>query len=718
MLNQSNYNFNKVLTYLNQGGNNIWWSSNSTVKTISSAVLVITGQGIDSECIEEDCIPICSEIVESEEAILEQLTRPQYLIYPTFIIEPDTLTIEFNNLQLINQPNSIEDSCIDSSCTEEYGIWTKAIKTRIKTIIEDETYYFIKANIDNYKFGYIYTISLIHEATGEEIVIIKDKGLLNSIIVENISVPNEFNVCISITKFNIEEVITTYRFINNPLYLRSNWLVNTPWQPTYNNVEEVLLSIIYLLNTNLEIEVINQLVLYKDNPQQILIETLLKSITSITSDNSNLYSYIKNVTTPSEYNKLATTNTLLSIEDISINPAVYSTTSYIKYDSNNTIIFLLLICISISNNTFLQQTYIDLCIDIETNTLKEDVLKLISFIEAYKQTKDIYHLSIATSTLNQINKRYKLEDNSYIESLNNPINTVESKVYGDLLDYYVYSNPSPIIDYTIEQITYITDINNNLYLLNSPLNITNDPIYLLILKLIGINLNTNILASNKLITDVLNIQNTTYLTSKVLTNIDLISEEILLTYKNTIPCNFEWLSDTTPIQDLIISCIIKPLIDLQLHINYQKEEPIIKEALTRDYISSFISNKKELLLDTFELNNSQIRNSLWPGKYSNSIDLEINGYYTDETLNEVNNIKSLGIKTNLISSINLPTESNFNICIDIIQFEDSRCQVNNKDQLVLLPDGQCDLSLPDSILLQEDSYPITQESSTTDYIFI
>ena len=718
MLNQSNYNFNKVLTYLNQGGNNIWWSSNSTVKTISSAVLVITGQGIDSECIEEDCIPICSEIVESEEAILEQLTRPQYLIYPTFIIEPDTLTIEFNNLQLINQPNSIEDSCIDSSCTEEYGIWTKAIKTRIKTVIEDETYYFIKANIDNYKFGYIYTISLIHEATGEEIVIIKDKGLLNSIIVENISVPNEFNVCISITKFNIEEVITTYRFINNPLYLRSNWLVNTPWQPTYNNVEEVLLSIIYLLNTNLEIEVINQLVLYKDNPQQILIETLLKSITSITSDNSNLYSYIKNVTTPSEYNKLATTNTLLSIEDISINPAIYSTTPYIKYESNNTIIFLLLICISISNNTFLQQTYIDLCIDIETNTLKEDVLKLISFIEAYKQTKDIYHLSIATSTLNQINKRYKLEDNSYIESLNNPINTVESKVYGDLLDYYVYSNPSPIIDYIIEQITYITDINNNLYLLNSPLNITNDPIYLLILKLIGINLNTNILASNKLITDVLNIQNTTYLTSKVLTNIDLISEEILLTYKNTIPCNFEWLSDTTPIQDLIISCIIKPLIDLQLHINYQKEEPIIKEALTRDYISSFISNKKELLLDTFELNNSQIRNSLWPGKYSNSIDLEINGYYTNETLNEVNNIKSLGIKTNLISSINLPTESNFNICIDIIQFEDSRCQVNNKDQLVLLPDGQCDLSLPDSILLQEDSYPITQESSTTDYIFI
>ena len=718
MLNQSNYNFNKVLTYLDQGGNNIWWSSNNTVKTISSAELIITGQGIDSECIEEDCIPICSEIVESEEAIVEQLTRPQYLIYPTFIVEPDTLTIELNNLQLINQPNSIEDNCIDSSCTEEYGIWTKAIKTRIKTVIEDETYYFIKANIDNYKFGYIYTISLIHEATGEEIVIIKDKGLLNSIIVEDISVPNEFNVCISITKFNIEEVITTYRFINNPLYLRSNWLVNTPWQPTYNNVEEVLLSIIYLLNTNLEIEVINQLVLYKDNPQQILIETLLKSITSITSDNSNLYSYIKNVTTPSEYNKLATTNTLLSIEDISINPAVYSTTPYIKYESNNTIIFLLLICISISNNTSLQQTYIDLCIDLETNTLKEDVLKLISFIEAYKQTKDIYHLSIATSTLNQINKRYKLEDNSYIESLNNPINTVESKVYGDLLYYYVYNNPSPIVDYTLEQITYITDINNNLYLLNSPTNITNDPLYLLILKLIGINLNTNLLSNNKLITDVLNIQNTTYLTSKVLTNIDLISEEILLTYKNTIPCNFEWLSDTTPIQDLIISCIIKPLVDLQLHINYQKEEPIIKEALTRDYTSSFISNKKELLLDTFELNSSQIRNSLWPGKYSNSIDLEINGYYTDEILNEVNNIKSLGIKTNLISSINLPTESNFNVCIDIIQFEDSRCQVNNKDQLVLLPDGQCDLSIPDSILLQEDSYPITQESSTTDYIFI
>ena len=718
MLNQSNYNFNKVLTYLDQGGNNIWWSSNSTIKTISSAELIIKGQGIDSECIEEDCIPICSEIVESEEAVIEQLTRPQYLIYPTFIVEPNTLTIEFNNLQLINQPNSIEDNCIDSSCTEEYGIWTKAIKTRIKTIIEDETYYFIKANIDNYKFGYIYTISLIHEATGEEIIIIKDKGLLNSIIIENISVPDEFNVCISITKFNIEEVITTYRFINNPLYLRSSWLVNTPWQPAYNNVEEVLLSIIYLLNTNLEIEVINQLVLYKDNPQQILIETLLKSITSITSDNSNLYSYIKNVTTPSEYNKLATTNTLLSIEDISINPAVYSTTPYIKYESNNTIIFLLLICISISNNTSLQQTYIDLCIDLETNTLKEDVLKLISFIEAYKQTKDIYHLSIATSTLNQINKRYKLEDNSYIESLNNPIKTVESKVYGDLLNYYVYNNPSSIVDYTIEQITYITDINNNLYLLNSPLNITNDPIYLLILKLIGINLNTNILASNKLITDVLNIQNTTYLTSKVLTNIDLISEEILLTYKNTIPCNFEWLSDTTPIQDLIISCIIKPLVDLQLHINYQKEESIIKEALTRDYISSFISNKKELLLDTFELNSSQIRNSLWPGKYSNSIDLEINGYYNDEILNEVNNIKSLGIKTNLISSISLPTESNFNVCIDIIQFEDSRCQVNNKDQLVLLPDGQCDLSLPDSILLQEDSYPITQESSTTDYIFI
>jgi hypothetical protein len=90
MLNQSNYNFNKVLTYLDQGGNNIWWSSNSTIKTISSAELIITGQGIDSECIEEDCIPICSEIVESEEAVIEQLTRPQYLIYPTFIIESNT----------------------------------------------------------------------------------------------------------------------------------------------------------------------------------------------------------------------------------------------------------------------------------------------------------------------------------------------------------------------------------------------------------------------------------------------------------------------------------------------------------------------------------------------------------------------------------------------------------------------------------------------------
>ena len=116
MLNQSNYNFNKVLTYLDQGGNNIWWSSNSTIKTISSAELIIKGQGIDSECIEEDCIPICSEIVESEEAVIEQLTRPQYLIYPTFIVEPNTLTIELNNLQLINQPNSIEDNCIDSSC--------------------------------------------------------------------------------------------------------------------------------------------------------------------------------------------------------------------------------------------------------------------------------------------------------------------------------------------------------------------------------------------------------------------------------------------------------------------------------------------------------------------------------------------------------------------------------------------------------------------------
>lgn len=714
MLNQSNYNFNKALTYLDQGGNNIWWSGNNTSKTTPKAELIVNGQGIDSDCIEDDCIPICSVINEVEEQSVERINKPQQLIYPTFIIEDTKLTIQLNNLQLINSPNYIEDNCIDSTCVEEFGIWTKVIQTQIKTTIEGQTYYFIKANKDSYNYAYVYNISLIHEETGEEIIITKSKGLLSNIIVEDIVVPSQFNVVITVTKFTIEEVITTYRFINKPYYLRSDWATNLPWQINSNNTEEILFCILYLLNTNLEIEDNDRLILYKDSPQQILINTLLDTITSITSTNSLSHSYIKTSTNVVEYNKLITD---LSEELLLINPAIYATTNYVPEQDNNTIYFLLLIVLCLTNNVGLIQTYIDKCITLDVTTLKEAVLKVISLVESYKITKDIYHLSIATSTIEQINKRYKLEDDSYIESLENPTSTIESKVYGDLLDYYVYSKDVITSSYLLEQITYISNI--NLYLTDSPTLLTQDPIYLLILNLLNLNLKSNI-STNNLISDVLKLPISKYsLSNNILDNIDIFKQEVFNTFKAAIPTDFSWLSAITPIQDTVITSITKPLVDLYIHSNYLKEDLTIKDALTNSYSNSTIVNKDQLLSKTLTTNYSDIRSSLWPGIYSNSIDLEIEGYYDDTTIEFTNNIKSLGIQTNLISGINLPIINNFNMCVDILELNDYRCQVDINGQLILLSNGECDLAPPIlDILLQENSDPLTLESSITDFILL
>lgn len=710
MLNQSNYYFNLLLTYLDQGGNNIWWSTNKIKNTKPTAQLIITGTGIEEGCIEEDCIPVCSEIIENEQQTIEEILGKQSLIYPTFNIT-DKLTIQLNNLFLSNTPNYLEDSCVDSSCIEEFGIWTKAIKTNTKVVIEDETYYFIKANLDGYGYAYLYSISLIHEETGEEIKVSANKGLLSPLIEIDYNVPPNFNVAITITKFDIEEIITTYKFVSNPLYLRSDFNTNLVWQPLYNNIEEVLFTIIYLLKTDLEIEDNNKLILYK-NKQQVLINTLLQTITNITNDNSYNYSYIKNVTEPSLYLSLITNNQD-TIDDIKINPAIYTTTNYIKEEESDLIILLLTIVLALTNNSLLE-TYVNRCITIDSYSLKDLVLKVIALTEAYKQNKDIYTLSIVTSTINQIEKRFLLSNNSYIESLNNPTQTIESKIYGDLFNYYVYNNKPVITSYINSQITYINNI--DLYLVDYKDLATNNPIHLLILNLIETSIDTP--KASSLITTVINIPINNYLNSFLLTPYKLYKEEIITTFKESIPSEFGWLSKNTPIQDTIIEAITKPLIDLYIHSKYIQESFINKDALILFYEDIF-TNKKELLPLTITTDLRPIRDGLWPGSYSNNVDLEIKGYVDEEILNKLDNIKSVGIETNIVSSIDMPLIDNFDLCIDIVKLEDFRCQVDINGQLILLTDGQCDLAPPVlSILLQETNDPITQETSLQDNILL
>ncbi len=710
MLNQSNYYFNLLLTYLDQGGNNIWWSTNKINTTKPTAQLVITGTGIEADCIEEECIPICSEIVENEEQTVEEILGKQSLIYPTFNIT-DKLSIVLNNLYLINTPNYLEDDCIDTSCTEEFGIWTKAITTNKSVVIDDETYYFIKANLDGYGYAYIYSIALIHEETGEEIQLIKGKGLLSSNIDIDYEVPSGFNISLSITKFNIEEIITTYKFVSSTLYLRSSFNTNITWGPLYNNIEDVLLTIIYLLNTDLDIEDSNTLILYKEQ-QQVLIQTLISTIISITVDNSYNYSYIKNKTIPSLYSSLVTNNNE-TIDEIKINPAIYTTTEYIKEDESDLIIILLTIVLAIINNP-LTQIYVDRVISIDSYSLKEQVLKVVALTEAYKQLKDVYILSNVTSTINQIERRFLLPNNNYIESLDNPIETVESKLYGDLYNYYVYNIKPPIKDYISSEITYIDNI--NLYLTSSKDLITRDPIHLLILNLIESSIDIPIPSS--LTTTAINLNNNSYLNTNILLPYKLYKQEVITTFKESIPVEFGWLSSNTPIQDTIIEAITKPLIDLYIHARYIQDNFIIKDALTLAYTDIFV-NKKELLPLTITTNNTSIRDSLWPGSYSNSVDLEIKGYIDDEINNKLDNIKSISIQTNVVSSIDLPLIDNFDLCIDIVKLEDFRCQVDINGQLILLTDGQCDLApIVQSVLLQENSDPITQETSIQDNILL
>jgi hypothetical protein len=740
MLNQSSNEFNTVLTYLDCGGNNVWWSTNSTSKSKAIVELLITGNGVDAECIETECNPICSLLVESEQEQLEELTSNQKLIYPTFIKENNKLTVLLNNLELIEQPNYIEESCVESDCIEEFGVWTKAlIQSNKEVLIDGETYYFIKANIDHYNYAYLYNITLIHEETGEEILISKNKGLISNKVELDIKVPTGFNPVITITKFNSLEVITTYKFIDKPLYLRSNWNTNLTWQPLYNNTEEVLLSIIYLLNTDLEVENNKQLVLYKEDKQQTLISILLNTIDSITTDNSLSYSYIKNKTSPIDYNTLISTNRD-NIEDIILNPAVYSTTTYTKNEESNLISILILLVASLIKNNTLLLIYIDICVDINSTNLKDEVLKVIAFTEAYKITKDVYHLSIATSIISQIEKRYKTDDGTYIESLENPITTIQSQVYSDVLNFYVNGVQPNMSTYITEQITYVDNLQEVLYLTNSADVITSNPIYLITLRLVGLDLPSvpissifipsslievipvppivieaipissetieeipyelieNLAVNDlRLVNNILKLNNRTVLNGDILNSLSLYKLDVFLNFKNTIPTDFGWLSDDTPIQDLIVESITKPIIDLYLHSKYIEDKLLLKDALTTNY-TDIIINKKELLLNTITTDTTNIRSSLWPGRYSNSIDLEIEGYYDDITLEKINNIKSLGIETNLLSSIDLPLINNFTLCIDIVK--------------------ETDITNELAILLQETTDPITQESSLEDYLLI
>lgn len=721
MLNQNNNYFNYVLTYLDQGGNNIWWSANNVISSQPIAQLIINGNGIAEQCIEQECNPICSTIIESQQTTIETIENKQNLIYPTFSINEDELVIKLNNLDLITQPNYIEEGCLDTECIEEFGIWTKGLKSNNKVTVDNEIYYFIKANKDRYDFAYIYSLSLIHEDTGEEIELVKQKGILSSTIIWKEHIPTGFNPCITITKFDIEEIITTYRFVSSPYYLRSDWNVNLPWQPLENNIEEVLFSILYLLYTDLEIYNLNELVLYKDQPQQTLIETLLTTINSIEQVNSYNHSYIKNSTNIISSNPLVN-NEYKELNNININPSIYSTDNYIEQESNNIITILLLLVISKINsnttNSFINK-YINICNNLNLTSLKEEVLKLIAFTEVYKITKDIYHLSLATTVIERIIKIYKIKDNHYIESLNNPIETVNSKVFGDLFEVYVSNKPINIKDYIVDNITYINNITESLYLINQEDIITKDPIHLLILKLLGVSFNNNLRSKSKLIIDVLSINNTKNIKGELLESLDLYKQEVFTNFKSYIPTDFGWLSTKTPNQDVIIKAIVKPIIDLYLHSKYIKDQFVLKDALTNLYRNSLITNTKELLPKTIQTDSSLL-NSLWPGSYSNSVDLEINGYFETDIKDEINNnIKTLGVQTNLVSSIELPLVSNFNLCIDIIRLEDYRCQVDINGQLILLSNGQCDLAPPEqSIILQENTYPVTQETSTNDYFII
>ena len=717
MLNQNNKYFNYVLSYLDQGGNNIWWSANNVISSQAVAKLVTNGNGIGEECISPECNPICSKIIESEQQTVEILNEAQKLIYPSFSEVNNQLIITLNNLDLIQQPNYIEEGCINEECIDEFGIWTKAIVTNKSVLIENTSYYFIKANSDRYGYSYIYNVSLIHEETGEEIIIIKNKGLLDSRVIWNQAVPKGFNPCITVTKFDIEQVISTYKFISKPTYLRSAWATNLMWQPLNNNIEEVLFSIIYLLYTDLEIKNKDELILYKKE-QETLVNTLLNTINSISISNSNPYSYIKSSTIPIEFNSLVT-NELDEIEEIVINPAIFSTTLYEEQSSNNLIIILMVIVLARLNKESLSTKlieYINLCISLKTNSLKEDVLIVIALTESYKITKDVYHLSLATTRIERIEKLYKVDNSNYIESLTNPVLTTTSKVFGDLLNNYVNNKPVNKKEYILEEITYISNSLEQLYVINQPTLLTNDPINLLILKLLKIDMNHNLPVNNKLVVDVMNLSITKEFSTDILNSFELFKKEVFTKFKSYMPVDFGWLSDNTPIQDLMIKGSVKPIVDLYLHANYIKDTYKEKDALTKLYKDNIITNTKELLINTVTFGQN-ITNSLWPGKYSNSVDLEIKGFYDEDILTYINNeVKSLGIETNLVSSLELPLISNFNLCFDVSKLEDYRCQVDINGQLILLSDGQCDLAPPEEeILLQEDTFPVTQETSINDY---
>jgi hypothetical protein len=199
----------------------------------------------------------------------------------------------------------------------------------------------------------------------------------------------------------------------------------------------------------------------------------------------------------------------------------------------------------------------------------------------------------------------------------------------------------------------------------------------------------------------------------------MYEQQVFTTFKATIPVNYTWLSEETPIQDLVIRGFTKPLIDLYVHARRQKDIISTKTTHTQLFNSNYLLNRKELLTTALSVDSQEIRSTYWSGAYSNTVDIEILGYIDDYIKQQLKTIEVVGIPVNVVSGIEMPLYNDFDICFDIVKLEDYRCQVEVNGQLILRTDGQCALApVVKKELLQEIGDPITQETDLLDSLLI
>lgn len=711
MLSQDNsYAFNKVLTYLDQGGNNIWWNAYKSSNTTSKVSLVQTKLGLSTDCIEDSCIPICDQIIENDDKKYEYVNTPQKLIYPTFNRSNNVLTITLNNLRLNPQPSVITDDCINNECMDKYGAWTTAISSNVYYLIDDIPYYFIQANADDYGYSYLYQVSAIHIETGEEIFISKEQGLIDNTVTVDLDLPESFSAVITITKFNLVEIVSTYRFVERPLYLRSNWETNIPWTVRLYDTENILWSIIYLLLTDVDISLPQQLVLYKDRNR--LADILLLTINDIAAYNTIRHSYVKTATAPIEYTQLVDDKSNW-ISNLVTSPNVLGTTNYTTEELPDITIqllsFLALILAKQEVNAV-----IDTINAITTRSLKNSFIKLIAYTELYVNTNDVTYLSLATTLIKYI-KYCFYHDGVFLESLNNPVVTTESTVYGDLFTKYVYNIDVDTKKYLGQLFNYLSFTTP--YYINADTELSTQE--LLLFRLINVVL-PSYLRTNSLIVDVQSIPiSSSRLTHTFYECLEMYEQQVFTTFKATIPVNYTWLSEETPIQDLVIRGFTKPLIDLYVHARRQKDIISTKTTHTQLFNSNYLLNRKELLTTALSVDSQEIRSTYWSGAYSNTVDIEILGYIDDYIKQQLKTIEVVGIPVNVVSGIEMPLYNDFDICFDIVKLEDYRCQVEVNGQLILRTDGQCALApVVKKELLQEIGDPITQETDLLDSLLI